>query len=304
MAAEHRFEVVLIGRFARDMLLGNAELRVAAAFDRSCYVGPTRGMSNAPMPVACIGPMPLGPGPLNGLCCEPPEWRGRGIEIGDRIEVVATAHAELWMPPPSATRDRWAVAVGLERLAAACERTMARTGFAALIAPLARGATLVGISGLERTALPCIEALRSWLRGDVVEPPLAEPLPLIGLGPGLTPSGDDLVGGLLIVLQALRWSARAVPLGRRALHAAEHGTNVISYAHLLAASRGEGAAILHEAIERLFAGDAVDLTAVARLGQSSGWDMLAGVALGARGWLDAGCTNQREPVEAADYNRD
>jgi hypothetical protein len=239
------------------------------------------------MRVACLGPMSLGAGPLNTLCREPADWRELGLRLDDRVEVAVAEGTELWMPPQPARRDPRAVATGLDRLAAQCERMPIGGGFAALIAPLARGAALSGKGDLARAALPSIEALRRRLASGDLELFLGEALAPIGLGPGLTPAGDDLIGGVMIVLHALCWSAPSASLARQVLQAAEQGTGAVSYAHLRAASQGEGAALLHEAIERMLGGDIVELAGLARLGHSSGWDMLAGAALGARAWLEA-----------------
>src|SRR5262249_14736230 len=68
---------------------------------------------------------------------------------------------------------------------------------------------------------------------------------LIGLGPGLTPAGDDFVGGAMIALRA----AGNVPLAERiaawALPLAATNTNRISRAHLECAAQGEGHEALH-----------------------------------------------------------
>lgn len=136
-----------------------------------------------------------------------------------------------------------------------------------------------------RRAAPAVAALESWLRegGDVPR----ECAGLIGLGPGLTPSGDDVVGGLMVALRSLGRQDAADRLAAWVLPVARERTNVISDAHLAAAAGGEGSAALHGALAALAAGDGAALAkavdALAAIGHVSGWDGLAGAALAFRG---------------------
>lgn len=104
---------------------------------------------------------------------------------------------------------------------------------------------------------------------------------LIGLGPGLTPAGDDFVGGAMIALRAAGESELADRVAAWALPLAEMRTGRISRAHLACAARGEG----HEALHALLAapeGSArfeESLARLARVGHSSGLDAAAGALL-------------------------
>jgi hypothetical protein len=111
---------------------------------------------------------------------------------------------------------------------------------------------------------------------------------LLGVGGGLTPSGDDYVGGALFA-RALVGAARpGAPAWRQAADrvVAEAGacTHPISAALLADLAAGQSWAPLHELVTALAAGESADVTAAARrlvaLGHTSGWDMLAGVAAG------------------------
>jgi hypothetical protein len=106
---------------------------------------------------------------------------------------------------------------------------------------------------------------------------------LIGLGPGLTPSGDDLIAGALVALRAFLRADAAEQLGAWALRLAATGTGAISRAHLAAAGAGEGPEPLHRVLAAICAAPEVDLEreldAIDRIGHCSGWDALAGVAL-------------------------
>lgn len=114
-------------------------------------------------------------------------------------------------------------------------------------------------------------------------------LALLGVGGGLTPSGDDYVGGALFVHALFGFvgpgdTAAWRHTVERVLAAAPTRTHPISVALLGDLATGLSWAPLHALVAALAAGP----TAAAReaahrlvgLGHTSGWDMLAGVAAG------------------------
>jgi len=113
---------------------------------------------------------------------------------------------------------------------------------------------------------------------------------LVGLGPGLTPSGDDFLGALLFVAwhlhvaypETFEWEQQAVGDW---LDWAHPRTNSISYAILRNHANGKGAEPLHNLVTALFQGKALDeMTAHVRvllaIGSTSGWNMLVGAMTG------------------------
>lgn len=127
-------------------------------------------------------------------------------------------------------------------------------------------------------------ALAAAVRCEDPEGFEAAALRLIGVGDGLTPSGDDFVGAALFALHVLRpdhrhWTAVATRLCAQA-HARSH---VISATLLGDLAAGRSFAPLHELLIAAAAGG--DLRSPARaltgIGHSSGWDMLAGLIAGA-----------------------
>lgn len=114
---------------------------------------------------------------------------------------------------------------------------------------------------------------------------------LLGLGLGLTPSGDDLLVGLLLAFRLLGEHKIADELGKTLLQAARERTNPISLAHLEAAASGYGAAPLHDLLSASMRGErrqiAGALDAAAKIGHSSGFDALSGIVLAFRAWLQA-----------------
>ena len=113
---------------------------------------------------------------------------------------------------------------------------------------------------------------------------------LVGLGPGLTPSGDDFLGGLLFAAHFLKtaypesfcWEQEAVT---DLVEWAQTQTNPLSHAILSDLALGHGPEPLHDVVNSLLTGQDLECVreAVTRLlgiGHTSGWDMLAGMLTG------------------------
>ncbi|WP_433786370.1 DUF2877 domain-containing protein [Actinomycetospora sp. CA-101289] len=101
-----------------------------------------------------------------------------------------------------------------------------------------------------------------------------------GRGPGLTPSGDDLLAGVLVVAR-VRWGAEAEPrLGAVARGVA---TTEIARAFLVQAARGRSIAPVHDWLVAVAARRADDAararTRLLAVGASSGAHLAAGLAL-------------------------
>jgi hypothetical protein len=113
---------------------------------------------------------------------------------------------------------------------------------------------------------------------------------LIGLGEGLTPSGDDFVGGLLFSLSALGDAhALSGPLEPcdlfSFLQRSKPRTNLISHTMLTDHAEGCSFEVLHQFTDALLTGqNLVRIRQLAarliRLGHSTGWDLLTGVIAG------------------------
>jgi hypothetical protein len=99
---------------------------------------------------------------------------------------------------------------------------------------------------------------------------------LIGLGPGLTPAGDDFVGGAMIALRAFGHADLADRIAAWALPLARTNTNRISRVHLECAAQGEGHEALHAYLGSF---EKKHMEALGRIGHSSGLDAAAGALL-------------------------
>ena len=135
-------------------------------------------------------------------------------------------------------------------------------------------------------ARPRLQAVAQALRAQDMAALEAAALRVLGLGHGLTPSGDDLVGGIFFTLAhapIAAWRSAMPGVHARIRRAAERATNPISAALLDDLMRGSSYRVLHDVFDAFQAGepgpiaDAVDR--LVRLGASSGGDMLAGVFL-------------------------
>jgi Protein of unknown function (DUF2877) len=112
------------------------------------------------------------------------------------------------------------------------------------------------------------KAFLAWLENEGT--PLDS---LIGLGPGLTPAGDDFVGGAMIALRVFGDGGLADRIAAWALPLAKTKTNRISRAHLECAARGEGHAYFHDFLS---SPTGENLQKLSRIGHTSGLDTAAG----------------------------
>jgi hypothetical protein len=258
--------------------------------------------------------MSLGNGPLS-ICPipDPTDWEAAGPRRAPRQRAMARfprhlafslADATVWRPAIPATRWQPAtIRAGLDALAREARARSARGGLQALVPMFAGNAAdlaagLPGADALNRMALEGAAPLARWLEASLDRPEERIPVPsgaiaaLVGLGPGLTPSGDDFLGGVLVALWQLGASGLAAHLAAAVLSQAESGTNEISRAHLAAAAGGEGAAALHGLLTSLCTPGAPGMrdwvSAIETIGHSSGWDAVAGLSLAAAGFARIG----------------
>lgn len=191
-------------------------------------------------------------------------FRARGglLQIGAHVQVDGRA-ATVWRPRPIAS-------------SALAPRAMIA----------ARLAAMAGDIDAPRPAEPflCFEDRFAGLTGVDINILTEHSKPLIGLGPGLTPAGDDFVGGLFFALHHWRaahartWDMRPIA---DLLAWARGRTGIISYAFLCDLAGGQGPAPLHDLLGGLIGREATADVAecVGRLrsiGASTGTQMLAG----------------------------
>jgi hypothetical protein len=267
---ETRITVSVVGwRAAAALARAGGPAHVLAVLSASRYV--TLGGE-----ICWLGPSGAALHPRALLTSDP-------VPGGDRLRLVARA-ASGWRARPLAPGP--GVAARL-RAGARSLRDHAR----ALGGPEGFGPLLTGgrLAFPLEGAGPAVLALSRACGAGDADGALAAALPLLGLGPGLTPAGDDLVGGAFFARAVLARLEGGGEGWRRAAEAirgrAAACTHPISAALLGDLLDGESHAPLHDLAAALVAGGGAPAAEtacarLARLGHSSGWDLLAGFAAG------------------------
>ena len=300
--------VLDLGRPARDKLARSRRWTAIARFRRSTYLRSENG------DIVCLCNPSIDKGPLNVRCALPEafDWRnlengadrtvevdGESLRFGKRI-VFDLGRARFWEP----ARVHGIRSATFARLEAALDAAAVRAPASGL-APVLQPPGTRSVSGrspmadgVREAAAPALQALAVWLRATRLRQrcrnrrPPTEAIDLIGLGPGLTPSGDDFLGGLMIGLRAVDRGDLAIGLARLVLPEAGTRTGSISYAHLACAARGQGGEALHRTIAAIAGSAPLDigscLDGVGRMGATSGWDALAGAVMPFRIQFEAG----------------
>jgi hypothetical protein len=281
-----RINVVVVGSRAADTLRAHDRGGVLAVFQRSFYV-------RFGDDLVCFGQLGLRAGPLNALCEESVAWAARGL--APNVDVVPdglSLHidgrfridfegAQVWTRPAGPRGvDAGVLRAGLARLAASVA-ARAPGGYGPLLG-VPDGTSRAGNDRLLEASAPTIAALRAWLATSLSsrEEPVPDVEALIGLGGGLTPSGDDYLCGVMAALNFFGHGAIASRLADAVLPRAAHATNLVSHAYLRCASTGEASIVLFDVLACLLqpGQPSLDacLDAVDAVGHTSGWDCLAG----------------------------
>ncbi|TWB89981.1 uncharacterized protein DUF2877 [Bradyrhizobium macuxiense] len=268
---------VEVGLLADRALRDRAAGQVVAVFERSFYAV-IDGIW------ICVGQAGIGSGPLHVLG----DFRWPRLVVGDPVRVADSmlwiagvplanlASRTIWAPRAA---PHWSVG-SLQRGLDAVDTVWVDKLTSEGLAVLGSGRVPGDASLLVRAAMPGLAALERILSGSDPDADRDAGLgSLIGLGPGLTPSGDDLIGGALIALAALGRTECRDALWEQC-RALLDGTNDISRIHLRAAALGYGAAALHAAIHATMSGEGAGfrraLTALTAIGHTSGLDAFAG----------------------------
>lgn len=282
-----RLRATMVGPIAARTLRPGARGLVRAVFERSFYA--CLGTE-----LICVGSESLGAGPLNLLCA--PWHYGLAmhpiLRVGDAVGVVngvlnagdfrLSVHtAQLWQPEPPGVWNNASLTRGLASFEDALPPSLPDEGLARLLRCTGTPNLATPVMTAAKSSVSYLEQLLGGAAtGRDPKIDAARIAPLLGLGPGLTPSGDDFLAGVLVAL-SLTERAR---LRDRIWQAVEplltHHTSDISHAHLAAAAEGFGCAALHELLCAILAG-ATDpnppaIDAVTAIGHTSGWDALAG----------------------------
>jgi hypothetical protein len=294
------FRIASAGPLARRALRDFARGKVEAVFERSFYAAIEDRW-------ICILSCRGGMGPLNARCdkagLESAIQRfvrvgdeaaiGRGIlSIGTKLS-FDFRQAAGWHPPILSRCEQHSVADGMNALRRCLDlRSLPPNGLAFLLAGEGRAigsdAPLAAATKrpLESLFLLLSVAMASG-KTSCIDTRALEPL--LGLGPGLTPSGDDIIGGVIITLHLLGLAHIRDALWARLKPSLPEATNRISIAHMEAAAEGYGHEAVHDLVNAILAGHTGNLDrqldAISALGHTSGWDTLVGIVVTASAWL-------------------
>jgi uncharacterized protein DUF2877 len=277
---------ILARKFCRD----GARAEIVAVFERSVY------LRSADM-FLCIGTPAIGNGPitmighfgfsnrLSDLGLRP----GLPVSISDRCITTGSSarfsfdQCEQWRPSgwrlPRPHLELTSICDAIVRLAAV---EAPQEGFAQVYRLHERG---INETPLARIARARIAHFESWLCGALethhieTAASVAAIHGLIGLGPGLTPSGDDFLVGALALLDALAERKAHAALAHAIAVAPRGLTSPLSHYLLRAAAAGHIGESVCRAISAVISG-MIDsaVGSIREIGHSSGWDMLVGVA--------------------------
>lgn len=275
---------------ARDLLAADLAWAVHSVFQRALnLVAPDGTLLGVVLGEGGNGPSSLVAEPATGL---PPVDQIVEARSAARLEnghlVVAgqlaidLANAALWTPLPIR------LTLPIEEIAARIVQARARAailapneGFGPLLTDSASGPP--DLTLLRASAL--IDSLSTAIRARRWEQVAASARALSGLGPGLTPSGDDVLAGLALGIRA-GLGMLSEPLAE-ALHAAVEGrTTDLAVARVRHAVAGHPDEVVHRLLTVLVDGPPDDLDRAVRAlieyGHSSGADTLVGIDRGLR----------------------
>ncbi len=265
--------------------------RVIATFARSCYLAfdgrivavVSAELHNGPLNLIVIPTPPFGHLAIGAQVSSD----AHRVQVADAWE-IAFDGAIAWDPALSRI-DRAANDTLLDQLRALTDLIAAEAPAGGL-ARVSVGRAGRILTPLEQSASPGLADLSSGLRQADRSQVARGARTLAGRGPGLTPSGDDILVGCLLALTALPDVDGAS--AREAITvSARHRTTQISTAYLDAAARGEASEAWHRLVAAMSTSDAVRVVGAARevlvVGETSGSDMLGGFVLASRALLGA-----------------
>ncbi len=217
-----------------------------------------------------------------GIACEP--WRTPSRLDGASVRVMPDAlvlDGRLWIRWDGAAISETTLPTPtpLPPVSRCLAQALAR--ITAGLLPVAAALLTGGVpptDPLARAAVPALARLSAATTLRAPDGCLAAARPLLGLGPGLTPAGDDCLVGWLAGARTASSEGRALAeaVGPGLLGAATRRTGPLSRAFLAAAVAGEAAEPLRDFV---LVPDEARLEGLLALGATSGADLLAGYLL-------------------------
>jgi hypothetical protein len=254
--------------------------RVLAAFPRSAYLELRDTVVALAAASLARGPLAILVDGFEGTALSPGDeaaLAGGRLRVG--VYEIVLGGADRW--DPTLPRPSAGAAARVPEVERALARTAPPESVAALLADPPASASARHRQLLD-TLGAGLAALAEGLRRRDAAGVRAAVAAVAGRGPGLTPSGDDVLVGILHAMTA--WPALAAAAGgpegrRRIARAAGPRTTRISAAYLRAAAEGWAAEPWHALVAALdHTGAALEaaVAALARVGETSGADALTG----------------------------
>ena len=281
------FEITNYGLAAEPLFQMRKQGSVVAVFDNSFYIE-TSGC------LVCIVRDDLPAGPLNVSASWPKSlsWSACGLKRGDRASVADRSifvgrsfqfdgsRAQIWRPPSSPKNwNQHTLRQGIIALTKVLQLQAPARSFARLMLQWSEHEQLNNFDAKVRQQL---KAIRGTSITTCDMPEAANRLQkFIGLGGGLTPSGDDFIGGMLIALVGAGHQKAADDICETIMPVARKRSNRISVAHLDCASQGVASLPLHHLLNAVLCGRSTEVARLAKdinqIGHTSGWDIAAGM---------------------------
>ncbi len=283
-------QAIAIGAVAKRELDSALFGRVTAVFERSLYLEVNGSW-------ICLADANLGFGPLTVSVNSKygREWINSfsvgklvklspvGISI-DNSTIISTKGVRSWQPQKGPSWSKNSLISGLGTLENLAQAKVPAEGLGLFLFECPER---FPASEVSRAALNSIRILKNWLKKSFefqmsITPDKDAVAVLLGLGPGLTPSGDDFLGGMLIALYVCEEKLVQMQLYTQVEYMLDI-TGPVSRAHLKAAALGQGSHTLHQVLNKLLEGNDTllepGIDAINQIGHTSGWDVLAGVAV-------------------------
>jgi Protein of unknown function (DUF2877) len=294
--------IQLIGETALGMMIPGQRGKVLAVVTNAIYLLSEKeelfwlGSEASPMHPRCVrlsGAVPkLSAGSTYTIS-------GHILET-DSGMVLDFNQANVWLSPSISSTEVDAIETLPERL-----RSVYGT-FCCLQTPTGLGSLIPGILGISdhhwssnlhykltlpaKKAWPLVEAIaRACLARDC-SGIMTHANSLVGLGEGLTPSGDDFLGGLLFCRMLLRSAYPNITFWddmnySSLFETSRSRTNLISLTLLKDHADGFSNELLHKFANALLTGEPVNqlrsiASSIIKIGHSTGWDLLTGFLTG------------------------
>jgi len=291
-----------IGQTAHGLLTPGRRGKVLAAFSNAVYMLSDQeelfwlATVKNPMHHCCMqlsGPLP------RAAVDTPFTVKDQHLTLGADI-ILDFSQAFIWEAPLISPKDAAAITDLPERVCtifSVLSNLIHPVGFGNLIPEIfsiaidcnapRRSQKLTGIPAL---AWPVIQEITKACLAHDISRVLQQANALVGLGEGLTPSGDDFVGGLLFCKAMLQchypgFFSLAPSVQADLIETAKPSTNIISYTMLKEHAEGHAAETLHRFVNALLTHQSLERVCqlgseLAKIGHSTGWDLLAGVLTG------------------------